>query len=96
MNDRGGLNQCLTAQEQVIVRVLQLHQQSWEREALLTELSRGRASLSATTRSPSTFVICERRVTRPSAGTFTHSGIRGDPADLLEPPTMDSVCESNP
>jgi hypothetical protein len=42
MNDRGGLDQCLTAQEQVIVRVLKLHQQGWEREALLTELSRGR------------------------------------------------------
>ncbi len=42
MNGRGGVDQRLTAQEQVIVRVLQLHRQGWEREALLTELSRGR------------------------------------------------------
>jgi hypothetical protein len=42
MNDRGGLEKCLTAQEQVIVRVLKLHRQGCEREALLTELSRGR------------------------------------------------------
>jgi hypothetical protein len=42
MNGSNGVDQRLTAQEQVIVRVLQLHQQGWEREALLTELSRGR------------------------------------------------------
>jgi DNA-binding response OmpR family regulator len=35
-------NESLTSQEQVIVRLLLLHPQGWEREALLTELSKGR------------------------------------------------------
>jgi DNA-binding response OmpR family regulator len=36
-------NTRLTAQEQLIVRLLRQHPQGWERETLLTELSRGRS-----------------------------------------------------
>ena len=38
MNGSNGVDQRLTAQEQVIVRVLKLHRQGCEREALLTEV----------------------------------------------------------
>ena len=37
------INKRLTAQEQVIVRVLRKQPHGWEREALLTELSTGRS-----------------------------------------------------